>query len=174
MLSTAEKIAKARELKMEGNSLFKSGDLKKAVVKYRTVFAFVNGLVSEGDSMAQYGKVDVDGEEKQEIAQLKKEVYSNLAMAYLRLEKPDKALQVCDKAIEIDANDSKLFFRKGLAYMAVAEFEKSKECLLISAKLDPRNKAIRSAIEEWKTKYAKWKKEQNEKDKSIYGGSFEK
>ena len=61
-------LAKAAEYKAEGNAAFKAGKYKRAITRYRRVFAYTNGLVhNSNEGMARYSR-QVDDSEKQQAA----------------------------------------------------------------------------------------------------------
>lgn len=55
----AGKIAAAEKLKQEGNALFKEKEFKKAIKKYRTVFAYVRKVELYRDKIPWRFKYDL-------------------------------------------------------------------------------------------------------------------
>mmetsp|Transcript_12983 Transcript_12983/g.16139 ORF Transcript_12983/g.16139 Transcript_12983/m.16139 type:complete len:190 (-) Transcript_12983:828-1397(-) len=176
-----ENIKEATKFKEEGNELFKQKEYKKAIRKYRTVFAYVNGLLDSSHELAQYTAKKADGEadlltktQSETIKALKVSCYSNLAQCYLFLNKPEQCIKCCSDAEKIlkDESNAKILYRKGQAYMMVTDFEKAKPCLVSAIKLEPNNKSMRNTLEEFKIKYKEWSKAENEKQKDLFGGKF--
>mmetsp|Transcript_17897 Transcript_17897/g.35297 ORF Transcript_17897/g.35297 Transcript_17897/m.35297 type:complete len:200 (-) Transcript_17897:149-748(-) len=172
--SISDKLEAAQKLKDEGNALLQAGELRQAARKYRTVFLYVNGLVGKGDNVAQYTpREDLLNDDQQKIIlDLKVTVYANLALAYLKLEEPAKAVDVANRALEINPDHVKALVRKGQALVKQKDFDKAKASLLKANKLEPENKAILVEISRWKAAYKTWSQEQHEKQKKIFGGAL--
>lgn len=103
MHAVSSNIEEATKLKAEGNELFKQKEYRKAIRKYRTVFAYVNGLLDSNHELARYvhsgdgsdtGFVTED--QNKSISNLKVSCYSNLAQCYLNIDKPEKCVQCCE------------------------------------------------------------------------------
>ena len=96
----------------------------------------------------------MEGEtEKDESEVDQKEKYSillaghlNLAMVHLKLEQYNDVIKNCDSALEIDRNNCKGLFRRGLAYSALKEFEKAIVDFENLLKLEPENKAVKNQL----------------------------
>lgn len=66
---------------------------------------------------------------------------------YLKCDfRPEKAVLDCIRALELDPNNSKAFYRRGLAYQALKEFRKAHDDLLAAFKLDSANTAIQKEL----------------------------
>mmetsp|Transcript_11372 Transcript_11372/g.36375 ORF Transcript_11372/g.36375 Transcript_11372/m.36375 type:complete len:220 (+) Transcript_11372:73-732(+) len=172
--TVAGKIATANDLKAQGNEMFKAGELGKAASKYRTVFAYVNGLVHSSDAMNQYAtKADRLTDEQQEaVTALKLSVNLNLAAVYIKQGKFDKAATVARKAIEIDADNAKAHLRLGQALMGTKSFDEAKKSLVHGAKLAPQEKLIRAELERWKQESAEWRAANKANAAKMFGGVF--
>lgn len=84
--TNSEKLARARELKDIGNTLFKSGDTKSAVKKYHHALMFVKGLTSpdlelSGLSNDLIGE-KVTKEEREMGNELSALIHNNIAGSY--------------------------------------------------------------------------------------------
>ncbi|GBG30106.1 Peptidyl-prolyl cis-trans isomerase FKBP5 [Hondaea fermentalgiana] len=172
--TVAAKIEAATALKNEGNALLQSGELRKAARKYRTVFLYVNGLVGCEDEVAKFTpKEDIlaSGEED-EIKSLKVATYTNLALAYLKLDEAGKAADVANRALQLDASNIKALVRKGQAFTKLKDFDKAKAALLDAAKRDPENRAVRAELAGWKKAYKAWSDAQREEQKRLFGGAL--
>lgn len=165
----SEIIAKAEELKQEGNSLFRQGEYKEAIKKYAKISLYVNGLVSKDDAMAQYSKSLVDDQEKLQIDELKHVANMNMAGAYLSLKNYQKVIEKSKLALEIRENP-KVFYRRALAYIEIGDIDPAKVDLRKLKELSPNDPAIPSLEEKLKSKSAEILK----MEKAKYRGFFDK
>lgn len=94
------------------------------------------------------GLNDLTEEEEEVINQIKLPLYNNLATCFLKLNEPSKVIQNALKALKIDANNAKAYWRLGRAQLDEGNYEDSKQNLYKAAKLEPQNKDIRRDIEE--------------------------
>ena len=84
----ADRISKAQELKLEGNSFFKTGKWNKAVGKYHRALLYVKGIadrfegVPAGLPMKDVVKVKATSEEEAAAKELLITVSNNLAGMY--------------------------------------------------------------------------------------------
>lgn len=122
-------ISQAVALKEEGNAFFKAGDLKKARSKYTRVFAFTRSLVTKQneDSMVNMvqkgmGKGEISSEIKTTARDLERDVYSNMAMVFLKEQNYSKAIEKASLSLEI-AETGKALFRRGKAFAMKNDFE---------------------------------------------------
>ena len=84
------------------------------------------------------------------VKALKIDVSSNLAFAYLKLDKFEKAEKSAKGALLLDASNAKAMYRLGLAKMGQEKVEEARDIILSSARMDPQNRAIRNSLEECK------------------------
>jgi len=67
-------------------------------------------------------------------------LHTNLAFCYTKKKAYEKAIKAADNAIEVDATNSKAFYRKAQAYLDQHKFEESTECFKQAIKLAPQNR----------------------------------
>ena len=174
MLTNAQKLEEAARLKDEGNKFVSKQEYKQACRMYRRVFAYTNGLLSKGDQMAQYsGKDTLLSEAEAKTARdIKLATYLNLALCYLKLEMPEKALEVASQALTIDPKNVKALFRVGSAAIALKLWDRAERCLAEALKIDPNNIGIRNELKLLKEARQAWEKEQKSKEKAMFGGKL--
>ncbi|KAF4091860.1 hypothetical protein AMELA_G00041350 [Ameiurus melas] len=157
-MNTGEKLEQSVIVKEKGTQYFKVGKYKQAVVQYKRI---VSWLEHESNLV---------GEDEEKAKALRLAAHLNLAMCYLKLQEPSPALESCDKALELDANNEKALFRRGEALFLMKEFDLAREDFQRVIQLYPSNKAAKSQVQQCQ----KHIKEQHEKDKRLYANMFQK
>eukprot|EP00794_Sanderia_malayensis_P011962 gene11962-13199_t len=90
--------------------------------------------------------------------------YTNRAMCYLKLNKPNKADADCTNALLIQANNVKALYRRAMARKTVVRYEDAIEDLNKLLKVDPSNSAAKKELEIIKNLL---KKEMDAKDSKL-------
>lgn len=140
--TVAQKIAEARNLKVQGNALFSQGLHSKAIYSYSEVFACTN--FEWVDSLCTAGlHIQTPNEEEQrEIEQLQIASWSNMAISCLKLQKPREALVHLAKVIDKEPTHSKALYNQGCAYMEIGDHERARESLTKAAEIAPQDMLI--------------------------------
>ncbi|KAM4047727.1 inactive peptidyl-prolyl cis-trans isomerase FKBP6 isoform 2-T2 [Anomaloglossus baeobatrachus] len=116
-----------------GNYLFKRNRFYDAKDRYKRAFSCLsNESTSENDNT--------------QLRDARLPVNLNLALTYLKLERPSKTLIWGEKALAIDDNNVKALFRCGQACLELREYEKARTFLLRAQKLEPFNLEINSEL----------------------------
>ncbi|XP_064601806.1 tetratricopeptide repeat protein 12-like isoform X2 [Liolophura sinensis] len=105
----------ATKLKEEGNEEFKSGNYEKAVELYS------KALNKHRDSHV---------------------LYTNRAMALIKLQKYQEALSDCDWALRAFPNATKAFVHQGKAYLALGNFDEARNSYKQGLQTDPKKKKV--------------------------------
>lgn len=179
LLSVREKIEQGETLKRQANVLFKRGELKRALRSYAKVFAYVNGLSVQGDAMAQYAAgasgMSATKEEGEQIEQLKVAVWSNMAFCHVKLgTNPAKAIELCDKVLEVDDKHSKAQFRKAQALAQLSHFDRALALLSELLEVEPKDAAVRAEVRRVQQLKRAEDAAAKEKEKSAFGDMFNK
>eukprot|EP00571_Detonula_confervacea_P009889 CAMPEP_0172300764 /NCGR_PEP_ID=MMETSP1058-20130122/2781_1 /TAXON_ID=83371 /ORGANISM="Detonula confervacea, Strain CCMP 353" /LENGTH=486 /DNA_ID=CAMNT_0013010649 /DNA_START=57 /DNA_END=1517 /DNA_ORIENTATION=+ len=160
-MSPEERKEKAIKLKEEGTKEFMSGNHTIAAEVYKKAADFVDEEESEEP---------LPDEEKD----LYVKCWGNAAMCYVKGKSWADVIFCCnkvlDKAPEEAETNIKLLYRRGLAKMHTGELKEAKRDLMAAYGIDSKNKDVRKAIQELKTKNAEAKK----KEKAQFGGIFGK
>ncbi|KPP60933.1 peptidyl-prolyl cis-trans isomerase FKBP4-like [Scleropages formosus] len=157
-MNTDEKLEQSSIVKEKGTQYFKEGKFKQASVQYRKIVSWLeheSGLQEEDEKRARV---------------LRLAAHLNLAMCYLKLQEQNQALENCNKALELDANNEKAVFRRAEALFAMKEFERARDDFQKVTQLYPNNKAARAQVAVCQRHI----KEQHEKDKRLYANMFQK
>lgn len=96
--------------------------------------------------------------------------YLNLALFYLKANKYLEAKQSCDKALEIDENNEKALFRRGLVKLELASPEDAIKDFKKVLEIEPKNAAASQKIIACNNLI----KENLRKEKKLYANMFEK
>ncbi|XP_018611467.2 peptidyl-prolyl cis-trans isomerase FKBP4 [Scleropages formosus] len=157
-MNTDEKLEQSSIVKEKGTQYFKEGKFKQASVQYKKIVSWLeheSGLQEEDEKRARV---------------LRLAAHLNLAMCYLKLQEQNQALENCNKALELDANNEKAVFRRAEALFAMKEFERARDDFQKVTQLYPNNKAARAQVAVCQRHI----KEQHEKDKRLYANMFQK
>ena len=183
----AGKIEYATNLKNEGNTAFKEGDLRKARNFYTKVFAFTRGLpgstfdTKSGESFdtSVYLKPDeekITPDQEKACVALELSVRLNLATIYIKENKAVKAIEQAEYALERDNENYKANLRHGQGKAMIKEWESARFSLLRAKQFAPEEHKA-SIITELARVIAKQKEaEAAEKDiqrqrmKNAFGG----
>jgi len=119
--AAAAAAAAADALRLQGNEAFGAARYEEAV-----------GLYTDGLGHAPRSAL----------------LYSNRALALLKLHAYDEAEEDCDAALSIDAASVKALLRRAQARHALAKYEGALEDLELALEQEPRNSAARSLMQE--------------------------
>jgi len=155
-LSNEEKIEKCKQIKDEATSLFKEKRFAEAASLYDSVSEFF----TDEDGA-------IEGEEADAIFT---SCMSNAAMCYIKVKDYASAITSCSRVLKEQEEHVKCLYRRGVARLELGLLEEAKDDLMKAYKLGPTDKAVRTALADYKQK----KKDAKAKDKAAYGGLFGK
>lgn len=172
--TTQDKIAEGNRLKDEGNRLVKSGELKKALKSYKTVFLYVNGLISkDNQAMAKFaGDGVITDEDDAVIKELKINTHSNIALCYSKLGQLDQVVDHCQRALALNPDHLKSLVRLGATQTLQGKVDLARTALLKAYELEPQNESVQRELKLLKLANEKAVALQREKDKKAFGGKF--
>ncbi|EPR59296.1 peptidyl-prolyl cis-trans isomerase [Toxoplasma gondii GAB2-2007-GAL-DOM2] len=157
-MNVGEKLEGANAEKERGNEAFKKGGYAEAAAAYR-----------EGLDFFSFSENWTD-EEREQQKRLELPLRLNLATCCNRLGEFSEAIEQTTKALEMDPESSKGWYRRGVARMAVGQLDEARHDFVQAAKLDPKNVEIRRELEKCKKKI----EEVRAKEKSAFGNIFKK
>ena len=172
-LSINEKIEIAVQLKEEGNQFFKSGFYKDAIKKYNYALLYLKGLGDDPTSKI------VPGMKSQTLTHPQSETrsttllacYNNLSACMLKDGRYDRVIMHATHALEIQPEgNSKVFYRRGTAYLAIGNLDGAESDLKKAHDLSPTDAAINSQLVELELKMKVFRK----KEKELYAGMFDR
>ncbi|XP_032898658.1 peptidyl-prolyl cis-trans isomerase FKBP5 [Amblyraja radiata] len=157
-MDTREKLEQAVIVKEKGTFYFKHGKYKQAQIQYRKIVVWLHQEHCRREEDSQSAKALV-------LA-----AHLNVAMCYLKLNEYPKAVESCDKALEMDRVNEKALYRRGEARLCVNEFDLAKADFQRVLQVNPENKAAKTQL----IVCQKRMKEHHEKNKKIYANMFQK
>ncbi|CAJ1408191.1 unnamed protein product, partial [Effrenium voratum] len=83
----------------------------------------------------------------EDISQLRLSLLLNSAMCYLKQKQPEKTLEVCEQALQINGKSVKALFRRGLARVDLGQLAEGVADMKLAAKLSPEDKTITTELE---------------------------
>ncbi|OWF49446.1 sperm-associated antigen 1-like [Mizuhopecten yessoensis] len=122
-MSDEEKLMKATREKDKGNEAFRAGDHEEAILYY-----------SRSISLMQTAAC-----------------INNRALAYLKIQKWDKALFDCRVVLDMEPENIKAFLRRGSAYKGKKDYTKARADFQRALELEPANKRAEELLDELKT-----------------------
>ncbi|XP_052767658.1 tetratricopeptide repeat protein 9C-like [Mya arenaria] len=144
-----EKVALAIQFKTEGNESHKKQDFKVAIGKYHRALLQLKGIGSaksaglgafmSDEDMETMGYSETISETmKQDVTKLTADCYNNLSACLLKQPNPNytKILEYCDKVIELEPQNAKAHYRKGLSYLSLDKYEQGLDSFQMASSLD--------------------------------------
>ncbi|KAK7086440.1 hypothetical protein SK128_000053 [Halocaridina rubra] len=160
--TTADGLMKIiSNIKDAGNFFFKNQDPTTAVQKYQKSLRYINHINSQRTYFPEEVRREVNG--------LHVSCLLNHALCCCRLKWHAKSIAGCNKALEIDSQNPKAYFRRGQAHHLCRDYKLAKADLEMALKLEPNDKAI---IKELDMVVMKMKVEKD-KEKAAYAKLFQ-
>ena len=107
-------------------------------------------------------------ENKSKSTQLQLAARLNLAMCHLKLKDYRQALETCQKALELEANNEKGLFRMAQAYQGLGEYEDAITQYNRVLEVNSQNRDAQNSVALCRQKI----KEYNQKEKALYSKMF--
>jgi len=135
-------VAECDQLKARGNEAFGAGEYGQAILHYSLCLDKAAEL-PDADSSCSNSNTNST------TAPLfpRDVIYSNRSAAFLKLGQHDKAEADANAALQINAENVKANFRKGLALHAAGRYAEALPVLAKAHKLEPQNKQIKQALQ---------------------------
>lgn len=157
-MDQAEKIEQAKTCKERGTQFLKAEKYKLAVKQYKKVIHLL-----EYDA-------GLDDEKKAESQSVLLAGHLNLSMVYLKLKDYSSVLEHATKAVGMDPNSVKAYFRRGQAHLSMGDPTLAQKDFQSCLNLEQNNKAAKQQLMICAQKI----KADKLREKQIYGGMFEK
>ncbi|GFR52572.1 hypothetical protein Agub_g15164 [Astrephomene gubernaculifera] len=125
-LTFEERYTLAERLKAKGNELFRKQQFKHAKARY--------------DRLLRLLESTRDYEEQQQVERIeayKVAALGNMALCAVQMGEFAAAVAACDKALEYEPENAKMFFRKGRALSLKGDYEEAAEALKLALEYDP-------------------------------------
>lgn len=149
----------AEKIRVTGNRLFKEGKFELAKAKYEKVLRDFNHVNPQDD---EEGKVFVG---KRNLLHL------NVAACLLKLGECRKSIETCNKVLDANPAHVKGLYRRGMAYMALGEFEEAQRDFEMMMKVDKSSEPDATAA---LSKLKKQRQEVESKARKQFKGLFDK
>ncbi|KAJ0088235.1 hypothetical protein Patl1_31761 [Pistacia atlantica] len=149
----------AEKIRVTGNRLFKEGKFELAKAKYEKVLREFNHVNPQDD---EEGKVFVN---------TRNLLHLNVAACFLKMGECRKSIEACNKVLDAKPAHVKALYRRGMAYMAVGDFEEARSDFEMMMKVDKSSEPDATAA---LSKLKKTKQELESKAKKQFKGLFDK
>jgi FK506-binding protein 4/5 len=153
-----EKYDFAVQRKNQGNAFFENSKLNLAAKKYEKsldIFAHNSGS---------------NDEEKKKIKELNLLLHLNLAMVHLKNRACKLSIEQCTKALDIDPNNVKGLYRRGMAHTMNCDYEEAKRDYEKALDIEPDSKTVKTALAQLKKKV----QEEDRKDRKRFQNLFQR
>ncbi len=158
-LKKAERMRLVMKNKEEGTEVFNGGVYKTAAARYSKALTHCTKFF------------DLSPEDAEEVRQVKVSLYLNVAMCYLKMDKPDMVLNNCNFALDLDGRNAKALFRRSAAWEAKKDLEKAlQDAKSAQAESVVPDKAINATV----TRLTKAIATAKESEKKMWGKAFGK
>lgn len=188
-ISDEEKLAKAKTYKEQGNECHKTKDFRGAIGKYhrallqlkaigQTKSSGLGALLSEDDLSAMGYSTKVSPEMQADVAKIMADCYNNLAACLLQSEDTnyEKVIQYCDQVAALTPQNIKAYYRRGLGYYNLGNYDKALESFMQAESIakNTKDQNFKALLSRQMTLCREGIREQDKKLKEAYKGMFGK
>lgn len=128
-------VAECQADKTKGNEAFGAGEYAQAILQYSLAL----------DKTEQLKDLDTTGK-KGDLVPCDV-LFTNRAACFLKLGEHEKAREDADKALEVNSDNLKAHFRRGMALHAMGQYELALPSLVTALRGQPKNSQILQAIQ---------------------------
>lgn len=157
-LKIDEKVEVLCMIKESGNHFYRAADFVESARKYKKWTRYYNHFKDH----------TVDENEKAKLDSFQLVNLTNLAASELKLEDYNDVRYSCNAAIKLDKNNSKAYFRRGIANLELKNYELALEDLKMAHKLVPANKAILKEFDRAKKHLLEYRAVQKTQMKKLF------
>ena len=158
-LKKADRMRLVMKNKEEGTEVFNGGVWKTAAARYSKALTHCAKFF------------DLSPSDEEEVKQVKISLYLNVAMCYLKMQKPDFVITNCNFALELDSRNTKALFRRSAAWEAKKDLEKAlQDAKAAQTESVVPDKAINTTVSRLTKAIATAK----ENEKKMWGNAFGK
>jgi tetratricopeptide (TPR) repeat protein len=162
MATISEKIDIGEKHKVDGNTHFKAQEYQKALSSYHLAILYLKGLDNSALELGLGSTTKpLDEDKKGRITKNMISTWSNMAACYLKLERYDKAVEICDKVLGMDPKNVKALFRKGQALFGRNDLDLAVKVLKSAALLEAKDPSIRHELIKVRERIAELDKKSN-------------
>ena len=162
-MSAEEKIEEATKAKATGNAQFKAGEWDGAIGAYEEALDFLEHLGEKTGT-------PISDAQTAAVTDLRFSSLLNLSACLNKAGEFGAAAQKAGDALAIKADSVKALYRRGVARSNFGQLSEAKADLLKAAKLEPKNRALRTELAKVKKKI----KAEKKKEKATFGNMFSK
>jgi FK506-binding protein 4/5 len=152
------RVLEAQRLKTEGNELFKTGLLSRAVKKYRFALSFVDS------------EFTLSAAERAERRPIRAAIHLNLAACSIKAGVWESAVEHCTDALALDPGNPKALLRRGKAYGELGQWREAR--LDLGAAIDATIGVDKTEAQKELAKVQKAERAQDEKERKSFQGLF--
>eukprot|EP01103_Thecamoeba_quadrilineata_P003932 TRINITY_DN13665_c0_g1_i1.p2 TRINITY_DN13665_c0_g1~~TRINITY_DN13665_c0_g1_i1.p2 ORF type:complete len:185 (-),score=46.26 TRINITY_DN13665_c0_g1_i1:618-1148(-) len=164
-----ERIEIIQKYKQTGNEAFKVGDYKKAFQNYHFAIMYTKSVFEKPQTMIPVQSEKLNEEDLKEFKSLHAAITLNMALIHIKQENFDKALKECDQVLEIEKDNVKALYRRGLIHMNHRhDIDKARADFNKALSLEPNNDAIKKELK----RLASEEKAQDDNLKAAYKKMF--
>ncbi|CEL55579.1 Tetratricopeptide repeat protein 9C OS=Bos taurus GN=TTC9C PE=2 SV=1 [Rhizoctonia solani AG-1 IB] len=169
-----QKLAIGKEKKAAGDNCFRSGDYKGALRAYHEAGLYLNGLDKSllpaltGGGVPEPDNKPGAPQAKTEADELLEKIWTNMAACHLKGGNYKRVIELADKALKKNENNTKAKYRKAKAFAAQGYTEKAIDILEELVKQEPNDVAMKKDLEDIKVKQAEVEKKGMAKFKGMY------
>ncbi|KAJ1307711.1 hypothetical protein OPQ81_001800 [Rhizoctonia solani] len=172
-MNVEQKLTIGKEKKAAGDECFRSGDYKGALRAYHEAGLYLNGLDKSLLPALTGGAPEPEAkpgapQPKTEADELLEKIWTNMAACHLKGGNYKRVIELADKALKKNENNTKAKYRKAKAYAGQGYTEKAIDLLEELLKKDPNDAAMKKDLEEVKVKQAAIEKKGLAKFKGMY------
>jgi len=140
------------EIKNTGNDFFKKSDFTTAIQFYKKALRYLDCCSK------------IDGLRATQFT-----CFNNMSLCYLKINKPNEALEAAKEALSINPDDAKALFRSAKAKAMLKEYDEAIVLFKSVLEKDPANKEAATEIQ----RVSKLQKELNDRQSKAYAKMFE-
>ncbi|QRV89907.1 hypothetical protein RhiJN_17925 [Ceratobasidium sp. AG-Ba] len=174
-MDVTEKLQTGRDKKAAGDDLFRKGDFKGALRHYHEAGLYLNGLdrsllpalTGGGEEPAEPPKPGAP-QPKTEADELLEKIWTNMAACHLKAGNYKRVIELADKALKKNENNTKAKYRKAKALAGQGYTEKAISMIEELIKADPNDEAMKKDLADIKATQAAVEKKGLSKFKGMY------
>lgn len=145
-------------IKESGNYFYYAGDFAKSARKYRKVTRYFNFFKDQ----------TTEEEDKKALDAFQLVNLTNLAATELKLKHFSDVRCSCTSAIKLEANNTKAYYRRGIANLELKNYENALEDLKFCHSLVPGNRAVLKEFERAKKNLLDYRAEEKIKYRKMF------